>query len=399
MRRDPAVVCLSQINFWNDVPYPIHHMMKAMSRSTRVLWVNPTSVAFPSTKKKSFWEKALRRLRSHLRYFVCIQDDLFVFSPLVVPIFTKEIVYRLNNRLLQIQLKLALWVMRIKRPYIFVALPTFAGVALSLNASRIIYYISDKYSGYEHVTDQRNKEIVEQLNQFLMKKADYILFTARMFFDEMDSDLQKKSFFITHGVDVEFFQRTTSPHQRLPADLSDIPKPIIGYFGLLIKERCDMEIVRWCAEQRPDWSFIFIGKKWDRFPEVEGLNNVYFLGPKPHDEIPLYGQHFDVCIINRYLNEAVRYSNPTKVNEFLALGKPIVSVPIDHLIRDYDGLISIASDGKAFLQQIEFELKHDSPERISRRLDKVRKYSWDRMSEYVLTLFAGNTTDARDFFN
>jgi hypothetical protein len=373
-------------------------MMKAMSRSTRVLWVNPTSVAFPSTKKKSFWEKALRRIQSHLRYFVRVQDKLFVFSPLVVPIFTREMVYRLNNHLLRLQLKLVLWLMRIERPYVFVALPTFAGVALSLKAERIIYYVSDKYSGYEHVTDQRNKNIIEELNQFLMGKADYILFTAWKFFDEMDEHLKKKSFFMPHGVDVDFFQKTAPRHNHLPSDLSGIRKPIIGYFGLLIRERCDMEIVRWCAEQRPEWSFVFIGKKWDRFPEVEGLRNVYFLGPKPHHEIPIYGKHFDVCIINRYLNEAVRYSNPTKVNEFLALGKPIVSVPIDHLIRDYAGLIAIASDGKEFLRQIEFELKNDSPERVGARLDKVRKYSWDRMVEYILTLFEGDTARAQNFF-
>ena len=398
MKRSRTIICLSQINYWNDVPYPIHHMMKAMSRTTRVLWVNPTSVAFPSPRKKSFLGKVLRRLQSHLRFFVRVERNFFVFSPMVIPIFTKEFVYRLNNQLLQLQLKLVLWLMRIERPYVFVALPTFGSVALSLKAERTIYYISDKYSGYEHVTDQTNKNIIEALNRFLMTRADYILFTAWKFFDEMDGDLKKKSFFMPHGVDVDFFQKIRPRHNQIPADLSGIRKPIIGYFGLLIRERCDMEIVRWCAEQRPEWSFVFIGKKWDRFPEVEALRNVYFLGPKPHDEIPLYGKHFDVCIINRYLNEAVRYSNPTKVNEFLALGKPIVSVPIDHLMRDYAGLISIAKDGKEFLEEIEFELKNDSPERAGMRVDKVRKYSWDRMVEYILTLFEGDTARAQNFF-
>lgn len=399
MPQNKTVVCLSQINYWNDVPYPIHHMMKALSRHHRVVWVNPTSVAFPSVKKKSFFIKLFRRLSSHLRYFVRVQKNLYVFSPIIIPMFTKPTVYKINDRLLEVQIKLMMFLLRAKRPYLFVALPTFANLALSLKAERIVYYVSDKYSGYEHVTNARNKKIIEELNQRLMRAADYVLYTAFMFIDEMDEPIKRKSFFMTHGVDVEFFQKPMREHNHLPPDLAEIKHPIIGYFGLLIRERCDMGIVKWCAERRPDWSFVFIGKKWDSFPEVDHLKNVYFLGPKAHDEIPLYGKYFDVCIINRYLNEAVRYSNPTKVNEFLALGKPVVSVPIDHLIRDYAGLISIASNGEEFLEQIELELKQNSEDLIQKRLAKVRNYSWDNMAEYILALFKGNTERARHFFN
>jgi glycosyltransferase involved in cell wall biosynthesis len=67
-----------------------------------------------------------------------------------------------------------------------------------------------------------------------------------------------------------------------------------------------------------------IGKPDGRFQELLKLDNVILHGPKHWNDLPGFVSRFDVGVVP-YSAWETRYTNPIKVLEYLACGKPVVS--------------------------------------------------------------------------
>ncbi|MEG1664714.1 MAG: glycosyltransferase [Mucinivorans sp.] len=125
----------------------------------------------------------------------------------------------------------------------------------------------------------------------------------------------------------------------LPADMSSIPHPIIGYTGMLTTQRLDLDLVYTLAQSMSSYSFVLVGGQDEQCAahELHNLKNVYFLGLKEFSTMAQYIASFDVCINPQLLNEVTVGNYPRKVDEYLALGKPVVATATDTmtLFRDY----------------------------------------------------------------
>ena len=84
--------------------------------------------------------------------------------------------------------------------------------------------------------------------------------------------------------------------------------------------------IDYLAEQRPNWTFLMIGRIAVPETEVPRLPNIHYLGRRPYETLPAYGKAFTAAIIPYHLTQQVINSNPIKLREYLAMGKPIVSV-------------------------------------------------------------------------
>ena len=162
-----------------------------------------------------------------------------------------------------------------------------------------------------------------------------------------------------------------------------IPKPVIGYWGSL-EVLQDQELVAFMAERHPEWSFVFIGKPLYDFRLLKRYPNVHFLGFIPLEGIPAYAVHFDVAMINWKQNEWVRHTCPVKYREYLALGKPVVSVDIIEVERALPSDARIARTREEFCRAVEEALATDTPERARRRRDLVAHETWEYSSGKVL---------------
>ncbi len=56
------------------------------------------------------------------------------------------------------------------------------------------------------------------------------------------------------------------------------------------------------------------------------MNNVFFLGKRDYSDIPAFGNYFDVCLNFWVMKDWIKNSSPLKIKEYLALGKPVVSI-------------------------------------------------------------------------
>jgi hypothetical protein len=96
------------------------------------------------------------------------------------------------------------------------------------------------------------------------------------------------------------------------------------------------------------------------------LPHVHFLGRKPYEEIPFYGKTFDVAMMPWNRNKWIEYCNPVKTKEYLALGKPIVSVYYPE-IEPYSDVVYVARDYDGFVSCIGQAIEEDDPAKVRER--------------------------------
>ena len=169
-----------------------------------------------------------------------------------------------------------------------------------------------------------------------------------------------------------------------PPDISAIPRPIVGFFGL-IQERVDLSLIGYLASNLEDASFVLIGMVAQDISGMRGIGNVHFLGVKAYAELPRYMHYFDVCIMPYKLNDEMVNSNPKKLREYLAAGKPVVSVRIKEVER-YGEFVYIADDYAQFLDLVKRALAEDSAEKAQQRMKAVEEESWECRVEQITTV-------------
>ncbi len=164
-----------------------------------------------------------------------------------------------------------------------------------------------------------------------------------------------------------------------------LPVPIIGFFGL-IERWIDLDLVAYLAEQRPQWSFLMIGRVAVPDDVVPKLPNLHFTGKRTYEELPDYGRRFDAAIIPYKLTQQVMHANPLKLREYLAMGKPVVSVAMPEA-ENFADVIEIARSREEFLARLDKVIQQpDGREAAKRRMDRVASLSWEARVTEVLGL-------------
>ncbi|MBS0659331.1 MAG: glycosyltransferase [Verrucomicrobia bacterium] len=184
------------------------------------------------------------------------------------------------------------------------------------------------------------------------------------------------------GVEVEHFERALDAATVVPADLAALPEPRLGFFGV-VDERMDYELLDEIARQRPDWQIVLVGPhcKVDpaNFPQ---RTNLHFVGPRTYTELPACVRAFSVCLMPFAINAATEFINPTKALEYMASGRPIVSTPVQDVVRQFGHIVSIADSPAAFIARCE-EALEGRPEAVAAGRALAAERSWERNVEQM----------------
>src|SRR5262249_9822468 len=151
--------------------------------------------------------------------------------------------------------------------------------------------------------------------------------------------------------------------------------PIIGFFGL-IESWIDLGLIARIARQRPDWLVVVIGRQAVDVSELVGYANIVMLGHKPFAELPAYGRFFDVRMLPYHRTAQVIHRNPIKLREYLAMGKPVVSVRFPH-VEQFRDVVYLASDHDDYIRQIERALRENTSDAARMRMETVREHTWE----------------------
>jgi glycosyltransferase involved in cell wall biosynthesis len=164
---------------------------------------------------------------------------------------------------------------------------------------------------------------------------------------------------------------------NIPSNISSIPEPRIGYIGDINSLRLDADLIYNVAKNKPDYSFIMIGNEDKVFAghALHTLKNVYFPGSIPKNMVPTYMSAFQICLNPQALNEITNGNYPRKVDEYLALGKPVIATKTAtmELFKEHVYLCSSVGEYEA---AVEKALLDTSADKVNQRILFAQSHSW-----------------------
>jgi UDP-galactopyranose mutase len=213
----------------------------------------------------------------------------------------------------------------------------------------------------------------------LLKRAD-VVFTGGLSLYEAKRDQHRNIHPFPSSIDAAHFAQARFVENE-PSDQADIPRPRIGFFGV-IDERLDTELLDRVAALRPDWHIVMIGPVVKIDPaDLPQRPNIHYLGGKEYKDLPSYLAGWDVAMMPFARNESTRFISPTKTPEYLAAGKPVISTSIRDVVRQYgeSGLVRIADRPEAFVAAVEKALREDvaNADWLIRVDQLLARTSWD----------------------
>jgi glycosyltransferase involved in cell wall biosynthesis len=256
------------------------------------------------------------------------------------------------------------------QPILWLYPPHSAPLLGQLGESCSIYHCIDRFSG---IQKGLKRIIIERQERLLLQNAD-IVFTHADGLKKLYQHLTRRPItIIPSAADVLFYQSTASIHP----DIAQITHPRIGIMGTF-DGRIDVKLLQSLVINHHDWQFVIIGQIRPGRTNLDRLfffPNVHYLGSRPHQELPSLLNGMDAFLIPYKNNELTKFISPLKLYEYLAVGKPIVSVPLPEVLR-LSSHVHIAEPDE-FSAKIKLALESDDRTRQQARRDEAWKHTWD----------------------
>ena len=215
-----------------------------------------------------------------------------------------------------------------------------------------------------------------------------VLVTAQGLYDLHKNDC-KEIHVLPNGVDYEFYSKSLTDEMSVPPDMEAIPKPRIGYIGV-INEKVDFKLLTYLCKARPDWSIVLVGpvrvqlpEFRERLGELRKQRNCYFLGQKENKQVPSYIKGLDLCMMCYLVNEWTYYGYPLKMHEYLACGKPCISTDLP-AVREFQSVVQIAGSAKEWETAIGGLLGKSDRGKEAERIHVAKENSWAARVEQVI---------------
>jgi glycosyltransferase involved in cell wall biosynthesis len=225
----------------------------------------------------------------------------------------------------------------------------------------IVYDCMDLHAGFAAV---RRSTVAAESE--LLAGADVVVVSSAML-ERQALQKRREVVMVRNGCDYEHFA-STAPSRNA--------RPVIGYYGA-IAEWFDAAVVAALAERRPDWDFVLVGATYGgAIARLAKLPNVSLPGEQAYESLPEWIGRFDVSIIPFRRMPLTEATNPVKVYELLAAGKPVVSVPIPE-VAALAPLVRLASTADEFEREIEAALSEE-PGAADARQAFAREHTWER---------------------
>ncbi len=362
---------------WHEDQTSNHHVLRELAKTRRVLWLNSLATRKPKITSARDLGKIRRKLGEFRQGAINVENDLWVATPLVLPLPQSTAASWINRQILRLTIQGLRLQLGIQKFHLVTFLPNTAPYIGTLGEDLAMYYCVDEWATFPGL-DRAGTIAMERQ---LLERVD-ATFTTSLALCDAKRVHCKQTFLAPHGVDHAKFARALDDSLDVPDDLRGLPGPIIGFFGTL-RDFLDYELMAHIAKARPNWSLALIGQELCDIGPLKGLPNVHLLGQKGHDELPAYCKGFDVGLIPYRIDDDVKFINPLKLREYLSAGLPVVSTDMPE-VQPYKHLCHIGKTGDEMVAAIERALTEGSREARIERSALMADETWQARVAAIL---------------
>ena len=365
---------------WHEDPTSNHHVLRELARTRRVLWLNSIATRTPKLGSARDLGKIRRKLGEFFKGPVNVENDLWVMSPLALPLPHSAAARAINAQVLRATIRALRLRLGIKDFQLWTFLPTTADYVGTLGERCSVYYCVDEWSMFSYL--DRERTVAQE--RALLGKVDAV-FAINHALADAKRAVNPATYVSPHGVDHALFARALDPATKVPADLEAIPRPRLGFYGTL-QDWVDFDLIAHVARSRPQWSIVLVGQQLVDVSALRGLANVHLLGQKKHDELPAYCKGFDLGMIPYRIDERMTFVNPLKLREYLSAGLPVVSTPVPEVQR-YGDRVRVAATPEQFVAACEQALREGGASERAARSAAMKDETWSaRVAQVARTV-------------
>ena len=379
------ILCISSID-WDHIWQGHQEIMATLAaHGNQVLFVENTGVRAPTlrdvprlTHRFLNWLRGTKGFREE-------REGLFVYSPVLLPFPYSGLARAVNRGVLLRALRRWMRAAGFRRPILWAFLPTPLTLDLirELDPDLTVYYCIDDLA-----SSSRAARRITRSETALFRRADLVFVTSEKL-RERAARSSDHVFVFPFGVDFEKFERVRCSPDAVPEEVASLTRPVIGYVGGL-HQWVDQELLASVAGRLPEATFVLVGPAQTDVSRLARCPNVRLLGQRPHDELPRYTKGFDVGVVPYRLSPYTAHVYPTKLNEYPAMGLPVVATDLPEIRRfnaEHGPVVAVAREAEAFAAAIRQALQAAGPDQVARRIEVSRQNSWrariERMSELI----------------
>jgi len=381
--KSENILCVSYTTWEGAYTKSVVQLMSLLARRHKVLFVE-----YPFTIKDciyGFMGKGDAPAKRMLGLEDRLQTKKTVFgttvynwvAPPVIPtnFIKNEKVFRLLNQfnvwVYRTSVKKALRKLKMNNPINVNAYNCYFGIPMigKMNEKANVYYCYDGMSVVRHgsralVMDAEFTRMVDRV----IVTSDYLKL------DKLRNNANVDT--VKNGVDFELFNK-----EAKSKPFSERKRKKIGYIGS-VDQRFYISFVEYAVQNMPDVDFEFVGDVRNQSVKdiLTTYPNVTFLPPVAPHEVPAMLSNCDAGIIPYINNEINKNVYPLKINEYLAVGVPVVLSNFA-VLQEFDGFVSFTSTKEEFLSALRAEIENDTPQKIAQRIDFARENSWEKRAE------------------
>jgi len=251
-----------------------------------------------------------------------------------------------------------------------VDLPFWHPLAEAIPGCLVVYDCMDHHSGFS----TNSSEMIEEEAR-LVKAADLVVTSSDRLSEVIGQSAQ--NVLIRNAGEVDYF-KTAPIRLAYPSE-----RPVVGYLGA-IAEWFDLELIVSAARQYPDWDFVLVGAKTLRSKLAsKQLANIKWIGEVPYAEAAAWVHSFDVALIPFKLTELTLCTNPVKVYEYLAAGKPVVATALPE-VRAMSAVAHVADDHERFIELLDTAMaERTDPALAAERSQWAAAHDWKTRGEQL----------------
>lgn len=379
MKATPLqIICVAQPSWSGTYAKSTVLLMKELAKSNHVLYVDYAYTW------KDVWMSWLGRQTTPVKKMFGIisrlekvdatdYSSLSVLTlPPMMPVnflpagWLYQLVNSVNGKFAQRAINSAMKKLHFKKPVVVNAFSPGLGHALlgKLNESLTVYYNYDDINSAAWAGKHGGR-----MERQFAPKADMIIVSSDQLCEER-KHLNANIHVVKNGVDIGLFERSNPFTRTVPSG-----KPVAGFVGSL-DSRIDYKLLNETIKKLPHYEFVFVGRVVSAdFEILKEHKNVTWISPVAYECLPDIIQTFDVGLIPFIKSSFTEKIYPLKINEYLAMGKPVVMTSFA-TFPEFTNLVNTADDAESFSKAIIVASASSDQATILTRKKMARQNSW-----------------------